>query len=65
MAGVNNNIPEQMSENSLPLEYGPAHQDGQFTLVTGEEQVSMDHESYVPKEPPVISTIPPGAPMET
>ncbi|MCI76551.1 hypothetical protein A2U01_0097821, partial [Trifolium medium] len=25
----------------------------------------MDHEPYVPEEPPVISTIPPGAPMET
>ncbi|MCI43151.1 hypothetical protein A2U01_0064388, partial [Trifolium medium] len=41
MTGVKNNIPEQMAENSLPPEYGPAHQDGQFALVTGEEQKSM------------------------
>ncbi|MCI96646.1 hypothetical protein A2U01_0117946, partial [Trifolium medium] len=38
---------------------------GQFALVTGDDQVSMDHEPYVPQTPPVISTIPPGAPMET
>ncbi|MCI79234.1 hypothetical protein A2U01_0100505, partial [Trifolium medium] len=25
----------------------------------------MDHEPYVPEEPQVILTIPPGAPMET
>ncbi|MCI80328.1 hypothetical protein A2U01_0101599, partial [Trifolium medium] len=54
-----------MAENSLQLEYGPSHQDGQFALVTGEDQVSMDHELYVPEEPSVISMIPPGAPMET
>ncbi|MCI88205.1 hypothetical protein A2U01_0109491, partial [Trifolium medium] len=59
MAGVNNNIPEHMAENSLPPEYGPTlNQDGQFALVTGEEQESMDHKPYVPEEPPIISTIP-------
>ncbi|MCI64154.1 hypothetical protein A2U01_0085412, partial [Trifolium medium] len=42
MAGVNNNIHEQMAENSLQPEYAPSHQDGQFALVTGEDQVSMD-----------------------
>ncbi|MCI92173.1 hypothetical protein A2U01_0113469, partial [Trifolium medium] len=47
MAGVNNNINEQMAENSLAPKYGPTHQnDGQFALVTGEEQESMDHEPY-------------------
>ncbi|MCI97237.1 hypothetical protein A2U01_0118538, partial [Trifolium medium] len=41
-----------MTENSLAPEYGPTHQhDGQFALVTGEEQESMDHEPYVPEEP--------------
>ncbi|MCI94356.1 hypothetical protein A2U01_0115654, partial [Trifolium medium] len=50
MASVNNNIPEHMAENSLPPEYGPTHQDGQFALVTEEEQESMDHEPYVPEE---------------
>ncbi|MCI97589.1 hypothetical protein A2U01_0118890 [Trifolium medium] len=34
-------------------------------MVTGDEQQSMDHEPYVPEASPVISTIPPGAPMET
>ncbi|MCI90822.1 hypothetical protein A2U01_0112116, partial [Trifolium medium] len=63
MAGVNNNnIHEQMAKNSLAPEYGPTHQDdGQFALVTGDKQVIMDHEPYVPEAPPVISTIPPGA----
>ncbi|MCI90997.1 hypothetical protein A2U01_0112291, partial [Trifolium medium] len=28
MTGVNNNIHEQMAENSLQPEYGPTHQDG-------------------------------------
>ncbi|MCI68650.1 hypothetical protein A2U01_0089911, partial [Trifolium medium] len=66
MAGVNNNTNEQMTENSLAAEYRPTYQqDGQFSLVTGEEQESMDHEPYMPEQPPVISTIPPGAPMET
>ncbi|MCI66937.1 hypothetical protein A2U01_0088195, partial [Trifolium medium] len=27
--------------------------------------MNMDHEPYVPEAPPVISTVPPGAPMET
>ncbi|MCI92816.1 hypothetical protein A2U01_0114113, partial [Trifolium medium] len=55
-----------MAENSLASEYGPTHQhDGQFALVTEDEQESMDHEPYVSEAPPVISTIPPGAPMET
>ncbi|MCI52052.1 hypothetical protein A2U01_0073296, partial [Trifolium medium] len=65
MAGVNSNSHEQMAENSLQPEYGSGHQDGQFALVTGEDQVSMDHKPYVPEAPPVISMIPPGAPMET
>ncbi|MCI80669.1 hypothetical protein A2U01_0101940, partial [Trifolium medium] len=47
MAGVKNNIPKHMAENIPPPEYGPTHQDGQFALVTGEEQESMDHEPYV------------------
>ncbi|MCI49611.1 hypothetical protein A2U01_0070855, partial [Trifolium medium] len=52
MAGVNNNIPEHMAENSLPPEYGPSlQQDGQFALVAEEEQESMDHEPYIPEEP--------------
>ncbi|MCI49241.1 hypothetical protein A2U01_0070485, partial [Trifolium medium] len=54
MADVNSNIHEQMAENNLAPEYGLAHQDGQFTLVTGEEHESMDHEPYVPEAPPVI-----------
>ncbi|MCI67104.1 hypothetical protein A2U01_0088362, partial [Trifolium medium] len=44
MAGVSSNSHEQMAENNLQPEYGPGYQDGQFTLVTGEDQVSMDHE---------------------
>ncbi|MCI54925.1 hypothetical protein A2U01_0076175, partial [Trifolium medium] len=67
MAGVNNNnIHEQMAENSFAPEHGPTHQDDrQFALVTGDEQVNMDHEPYVSEAPPIISTIPPGAPVET
>ncbi|MCI67195.1 hypothetical protein A2U01_0088453, partial [Trifolium medium] len=42
-----------MAENSLAPEYGPIHQDDrQFSLVTGDEQVSMNHEPYVPEAPP-------------
>ncbi|MCI70158.1 hypothetical protein A2U01_0091421, partial [Trifolium medium] len=52
MTGVNNNIQEQMAENNLQPEYEPTHQDGQFALVTGDEQESMDHEPYVPEAPP-------------
>ncbi|MCI29727.1 hypothetical protein A2U01_0050936, partial [Trifolium medium] len=65
MADVNNNVHEQMAENNLAPEYVPNQNDGQFALVTGDDQVSMDHEPYVPETPPIISTIPPGAPMET
>ncbi|MCI66578.1 hypothetical protein A2U01_0087836, partial [Trifolium medium] len=65
MAGVNSNVHEQMAENSLQPEHGSDHQDRQFALVTGDDQVSMDHEPYVPQTLPVISTIPPRAPMET
>ncbi|MCI82873.1 hypothetical protein A2U01_0104147, partial [Trifolium medium] len=49
MAGVNNNTHEQMAENSLQPEDGPNHQDGKYALVTGEDQVSMDHEPYIPE----------------
>ncbi|MCI62417.1 hypothetical protein A2U01_0083674, partial [Trifolium medium] len=38
MAGVNSNIHEQMAENSLQPDHGPDHQDGQFALVTGDDQ---------------------------
>ncbi|MCI97214.1 hypothetical protein A2U01_0118515, partial [Trifolium medium] len=39
MAGVNNNVHEKMAENSLAPEYGPNQNDGQFALVTGDDQV--------------------------
>ncbi|MCI46340.1 hypothetical protein A2U01_0067580, partial [Trifolium medium] len=38
MTGVNSNSHEQMAENSLQPKYGPGYQDGQFALVTGEDQ---------------------------